>query len=198
MSKYTSYNGTYSLVPDALSITDKLPVGYYRISWNEKEGYSLIKTNELSLDEKVYGVHESKVNKVVESYKKFNRSLGIILSGDKGIGKSLFAKMLCIKMINLGHPIIFVDTFYPGIGAFLDTLDKDVVLLFDEFDKSFKEPSRYSSNNDDKPSKQDSLLSLFDGTSNIKRMYIVTCNDYKNINEFLVRSEEHTSELQSR
>ena len=46
---------------------------------------------------KIYGVHTEKVFKVLNSFEKVNRSLGVILSGDKGIGKSLFAKLLAIE-----------------------------------------------------------------------------------------------------
>ena len=35
---------------------------------------------------------KSKANKVLKSFALFKRSMGVILSGDKGIGKSLFAR----------------------------------------------------------------------------------------------------------
>ena len=40
-----------------------------------------------------------KVKKVLHAFERFQRSLGTILSGDKGIGKSVFAKLLCQKDI---------------------------------------------------------------------------------------------------
>ena len=46
----------------------------------------------MHVTEKAYGVHTEKLEKVMDSFKLFSRSLGVILSGDKGIGKSLFAK----------------------------------------------------------------------------------------------------------
>ena len=44
--------------------------------------------------EKVYGIHPKKADKVFKAFTKFERNLGVILSGDKGIGKSLFARIL--------------------------------------------------------------------------------------------------------
>lgn len=44
---------------------------------------------DLVVKEKVYGVHPEKADKVIAAFAMFERNLGVILSGDKGIGKSL-------------------------------------------------------------------------------------------------------------
>lgn len=133
------------------------------------------------MSEKVYGVHEAKVNKVMNGFKSFARSLGVILSGDKGIGKSLFAKMLCAKAVSEGYPVIVCDTCYPGIAHFIDSIDQELVVLFDEFDKTFK-----SSKDSEKQDAQAAMLSLFDGVSMNKKLFCVTCNDLSKLNDFLV------------
>ena len=82
--------------------------------------------------------------------------LGVILSGDKGIGKSLFSKMLGIKAKESGIPVILVDEYIPGIANFLDDIEQTVMVLFDEYDKTFDE-KKYNC--------QAEMLSLFDGMS---------------------------------
>ena len=186
--KYLEFDGELQLAPDTTKTFKELPKGFYRIKYDEKhQAYSLVRSNPLTVNEKVYGVHQEKVDKVLRSFNRTDRSLGVILSGDKGIGKSLFARMLCSAMDEISYPVIIVDSYYPGIGRFLDTIDTECVYFFDEFDKIFKESKdHYRSEDDNNPSKQDVLLSLFDGTSNTKRLFLVTCNDYRNINGFLV------------
>lgn len=100
------------------------------------------------------------------------------MSGDKGIGKSLFAKMLCQKATENGYPVIIVDEAHRGIARFIESIEQECVVLFDEFDKIF----RTNKEND----VQAKLLSLFDGTAGGKKMYIVTCNELRGLNDYIV------------
>ena len=60
--------------------------------------FSLLEAHDFEIPEtKIYGQHLDKVKKVLNSMDKMNRNLGVILSGDKGIGKSLFFKCLGLK-----------------------------------------------------------------------------------------------------
>ena len=117
-------------------------------------------------------------NRLDPLIKVFKRNLGVILSGDKGIGKSLTAKMISIEALKQGYPTILVDEFYPGIASFIESINQEVVILFDEFDKTFK--------NQDDCNPQDTMLSLFDGTTVGKKLFIVTCNRLNGLNDYLV------------
>ena len=169
-------NETYKIYNNHVKIYNELPSKIYKVQFNEMEGFSLEETGDLTItDSKIYGVHLDKVNKVLTNYKKFERNLGVILSGDKGIGKSLFARLLSIESVKNNYPVIIVDRFIPGISNFIDSIDQEVVVLFDEFDKSFKEEKC-----------QTSLLSLFDGLSSNKKLFIITCNSVYGLNGFLI------------
>ncbi len=168
----------YSIASGEVETYDLLSNKTYVVMYNEKEGFYLMEHPNIEVSEKVYGVHDCKVKKVIRSFENFERSLGIILSGAKGIGKSVFAKMLCQKLVVKGYPIIIVDAAYHGIARFIENIDQECVILFDEFDKIFK-----SSRDDDMQSK---LLSLFDGTAGGKKMYIVTCNELSGLNNYIL------------
>lgn len=85
----------YNVYPDDLKSYDRLPADYYVVRFSLNAGFFLEKYSEFQMTEsKIYGVHLEKVKKVLASFKMFNRNLGVILSGDKGIGKSLFARLL--------------------------------------------------------------------------------------------------------
>ena len=127
----------YELYDDSLRTYDSLPVQTYVVRFSKTSGFYLESHNNLAVNEKIYGVHEKKVDKVISSFGKFDRSLGVILSGDKGIGKSVFARMVCQKAIACGIPVIIVDSYNPGIAAYLESIEQDIMVLFDEFDKTF-------------------------------------------------------------
>ena len=171
----------YRVYDNSVKLFNGLPAQIYGIRFDPMKGYSLCKYSDIAINEKVYGVHEAKVNKALGSFKAFNRSLGIILSGDKGIGKSLFAKMLCNKAVEEGYPVIICDADYPGLAHFIDSIDQECVVFFDEFDKTFK-TNEMSSNND----AQAAMLSLFDGVSMNKKLFCITCNDTSGLNNFLI------------
>lgn len=101
MKAISQGDNTYDIFDDSLRVYDKLPAQSYVVRFSDRRGFYLSKYTEMDInEEKVYGVHLDKVNKVMNSFSEMNRSLGVILSGDKGIGKSLFAKMLSVVTCN--------------------------------------------------------------------------------------------------
>lgn len=170
----------FKIFGDDLVVKDHLPEGVYKIYYNSQEGWSMGKIEDtFSIEEKVYGIHKEKSEKVMDAFIMSNRSLGVLLSGHKGIGKSLFAKMLCIDAIwKLCIPVVVVDYYIPGIADFIAGLEQQVCVLFDEFDKMFAKKG------DVDP--QAEFLSLFDGVSQQKHLYIITTNSLQTINDYLV------------
>lgn len=177
-------NGTiYEIRDNTIEINDRLPAQTYIVRFNKMTGFYMERYPDLAVkEEKIYGAHTAKVSKVLRTFSRFDRNLGIILSGNKGIGKSLFAKITCIESIKQGLPVIIVDSFIPGIASYLEKIDQEVVVLFDEFDKTFGD-IRTSENEADP---QAGLLSLFDGISSGKKMFIITCNKLNRLNDYLV------------
>lgn len=173
----------YRVFDDSLKTYDRFPVQSYIVRFDKMQGFYLEKYTDLEVnEEKVYGVHNEKVKKVFDAFQSFERNLGVILSGAKGIGKSLFARMLSIKAVENGYPLIVVDRFIPGIASYLESIEQEVVVLFDEFDKTFGEVK--VSENQATP--QSTLLSLFDGVSGGKKLFVVTCNELRYLNDFLI------------
>ena len=168
----------YTIYDSSIDTYDLLPSKTYVVCYDQREGCFLVERENIEVTEKTYGEHLKKLDKVMSSFKEFDRSLGVILSGDKGIGKSVFAKLVCQEAVKTGLPVILVEACVPGIGSFIESIKQECVVLFDEFDKTFR-----SRRDDDDQAK---LLSLFDGTSGGKKLYIVTCNELYGLNDYIV------------
>ena len=169
----------YRIFNNAITTYDQLPPKTYRVDYDpDTRTFSLLEAHDFEIPEtKIYGQHLDKVKKVLNAMDKMNRNLGVILSGDKGIGKSLFSKCLGLKARKKGIPVILVNEYNEGIANFLEEIEQTVMILFDEYDKTF---------NDKKYNCQAEMLSLFDGVSAGKKLFVITCNEIQSLSQYLI------------
>lgn len=178
--KVINSGNSYEIYDDNLQTFDQLPAKTYKVTFNPMTGYSLISVSDFETTEPIiYGDRMKKIDKVFNAFDHTNRSLGVILSGDKGIGKSLFTQILSTEANKKNLPVILVTNAYPGIADFLDTIEQECLILFDEFDKVF-------TSKENEKNSQNQLLSLFDGLSQQKRIYAITINKLYNVSEFMI------------
>lgn len=162
-----------------------LPANTYALDFDQMKGFSLKIHNDLVVNEKIYGPYAKKVQKVMNSFNVSNRNLGIILSGPKGVGKSVFARLLAEEGKKVDLPLIIVSNNYPGLSDYISSIQQECIILFDEFEKMFSK-GMPNIRGEEGPGAQDSLLSLFDGIDNGKKLYVVTCNNYSDLSTYLL------------
>lgn len=154
---------------------ETLPKGVYNLNVSPG-GFYLTKTSDFKLPEKVYG-DLSPVDRWLKTYEEKTRNVGILLSGLKGGGKTITAKLLAIKA---NKPVIVIGQSFHG-PEFTDFITDpalgDCVIFIDEFEKI------YRANNDEDGN--DSLLSLLDGPYETHHLFIFTVNQ-TNINSNLI------------
>lgn len=181
--KVISVGKRFEIYDDSLQHFDQLPAKAYSVRYSKETGFYLEEHLPIEInEEKIYGVHTEKIAKVMNSFAITNRSLGVILSGDKGIGKSLFSKMMMIESVNKGMPVIIVDEYIRGIASYIEKIEQESMIMFDEFDKTFVN----GDTEDGETNGQIELLSLFDGISQGKKLFVITCNNIYGINEYLI------------
>lgn len=180
MSMNVVHSGnTFQIYGDSLKTYGQLPAGTYEVGFSKFSGFFLTSHNNLTVnEEKVYGNTEQKVRKVLHSFARVDRNFGVILSGRKGIGKSLFARLLAVHAMEIGIPLILVTEYYPGIANFLASIEQEVIVLFDEFDKTFASK--------DSSAPQEELLPMFDGLDGGKKLFVVTCNEVNRLSSYLL------------
>jgi len=181
-STYIETGSRIRVYDSAVHAHPALPLGTYRVQFNPKEGFSLLRVENLTVgSEKVYGHRDRKVEKIFRSYQRTDRSLGVMLSGDKGQGKSLFLRMVAEQALSEQIPVVLVTEDAEGIADFIDTLD-ECLIIFDEFEKIFSHGHRSQFDT----SRQNQFLSLFDGMSAVKRIYCLTVNDVQDVSAYIV------------
>ena len=170
---------TFQIYSNALKTYEKLPLGTYDVCFHKMMGFYLTSHPDLVVnEEKIYGSTPAKVEKVLRGFQAVDRNFGVILSGRKGIGKSLFARQLAVRAKDYNLPLIIVSCYYPGIADFLSSIDQEVIVLFDEFEKTFADQEHVNP--------QEEMLPLFDGIDNGKKLFIITCNEVHKLNSYLI------------
>lgn len=153
---------------DVVTFTDTLPAGFYQVSFDPKQGYYLEDTDGWSRPKKVYGNVGKRVDRVMNTFIDRPNGTGILLSGEKGSGKTLFARLLSLEAIDKGFPVIIVSSPYCGddFNEFIQSIDQPALVLFDEFEKVYEEKRL-----------QSSMLTLLDGVYPSKKLYVLTVNE---------------------
>lgn len=183
MKVISTNNSKFYIFKDGTTTYDYLPCGYYTVNFSKQEGFYLEKSVPFNVNQRLYGTHKSKVDKIINAYKHSTSNFGVILSGDKGLGKSLAMRLLAQRLYKQNYPVIIVNTYIYGIADFLHNITCDCAILFDEFDKVFK---NRSDPEDKSVNPQEELLSLFDGLDEYHRLFVITANKIHDINEYFL------------
>ena len=167
-------NNIFKKVNGDFSTIDHLPLGVYNVGLS-LEGWYLEKyAEEFTFDYKIYGLETEFCEHVIKTFENTTGNLGIMLTGTKGTGKTVTAKLLA-NAFKL--PVIIVKDMggnNQGMIEYFSSFNFDSILFFDEFEKNF-------SNEDS------TILQIMDGVYNIgyRKIFLLTTNQMT-VNENLV------------
>ncbi len=151
----------------ALDMHEVLPAGNYVIKQDDRGDLFLESINPFTFKGKQYGNLPTLGERIHTTFMDRDMSTGVMLTGEKGSGKSLLAKLVCMRALAAGIPTIVINAPWCGdkFNAFITAIKQPAVVLFDEFEKVY--------DNED----QEKILTLLDGVFPSKKLFIITCND---------------------
>lgn len=155
----------YSVTEESYEIHENLPLGVYQLTKRLDGEYDLIKIKDLSLPNKLYG-DLSIVDKWIKSFNTFDKNLGILLSGLKGSGKTIYAKKFCVDS---KRPVILINEPISGEGFNRILSAKELngsVIFIDEYEKIYNDSD-----------KENLLLSILDGQVDNHLAFVLTVNE---------------------
>lgn len=165
-------NGVIDITHGDVIIHDTLPDGTYRI---KPDGYGKLHIHRSETIARpardVSGDMARRVTKVFNRFDKRDTSLGVLMSGARGIGKTTLVKALAQACHDRGIPVLIIDKYYQGLAEYIMKLDVVCMCVFDEFEKMFT------------AEEQARLLTVFDGLNATKHLNVVTCNDARMLDD---------------
>lgn len=161
---------------EALDLHDKLPGGHYTVKFNQQAGvYYLEQIEGFEIKGKVYGASKRTASRILNTFKSRTNSTGVMLTGEKGSGKTMLAKLLSLEALEEDIPTIVINQPHCGeeFNGFMQMIEQPAIVVFDEFEKVYDHD------------KQESLLTLLDGVYPSKKLFVLTCNNVWRVNEHM-------------
>ena len=176
--KYVDNNTTAHIIKhDVSNIKDTLPPGLWKVAFNPMTGFYLTKElRDIELPEHIFGSSKKQLELITSRFERDNKSMGVLLTGDKGTGKTLLASQLIDYYVDKGYPVILMDDSFEHMDSALSNFISQIsnaIFLFDEFEKVFSNDA------------QQYLLNFFDEKSNMNRLSIAISNS-RAISEFML------------
>ena len=147
----------------------------YNLMYERYEGFGYLEEDgKLTTPNRIYssGIENELIDRVLTYFHDNNKSVGVLLEGLKGSGKTL----TCKRIANRSElPIIVVDAMFPSVKLteFFTKVTTDVVIIFDEVEKN------RNWNSED-------LLSFLDGIQDTcKKIVLMTCNKSTDLSNYL-------------
>jgi ATPase family associated with various cellular activities (AAA) len=169
MTYFLKNGNTYRIsAKEALDLHEALPAGNYIIKENPMSGELFLEhIGDFEIKGKTYGDHTRNADRILRTFMDRPNTTGVMLTGEKGSGKSLLAKQVSINGAKKNIPTIVINAPWHGdkFNSFIQTIEQECIVLFDEFEKT------YDSN------EQEAILTLLDGVFPSKKLFMLTCND---------------------
>lgn len=157
-----------------LKALEEIPKGNWLLKFDPQKGFYLEDSPDFKLPPKIYGDAEALAERYLNTFSRENGNLGILLTGLKGTGKSVTAKITATRS---ELPVIIITEPFEGdeFKSFLSNIKQPVVVFIDEFEKVFYDTIL-----------QNNFLTILDGVFEGRKLFIFTSNEKGKINRYML------------
>jgi hypothetical protein len=176
MTYFLKQGNTYKVSSkEAMDLHEVLPAGNYVIKKDMFDNFFLEEIDRFEIKGKVYGDTNKRADRILKTFADRSVSTGVMLTGEKGSGKTLLAKMLSVKGYEQRIPTIVINAAWCGdkFNSLIQSIEQPVIVVFDEFEKVYDEHE------------QEAMLTLLDGVYPSKKLFVLTCNDKWRVNSHM-------------
>lgn len=152
---------------ESIDLTNTLAPGNYVVKMDCNDNLYIEQVDDFKVSGKLYGDVGKNAARILNTFDQRPNATGVMLSGEKGSGKTLLSKMISLEGAKLGYPTIIINSPWKGdqFNTLIQSIEQPAIILFDEFEKVYDK--------DD----QEEILTLLDGVFPSKKLFILTCND---------------------
>ncbi len=152
---------------EALDLHEKLPAGNYTIQKDTFGNLYLEHIGNFTAPTKIYGDCLKNTDRIINTFLERPTTTGVMMTGEKGSGKTLLTKNVCMELAKQDIPTIVINAPWCGdaFNTFIQNIDQPCAILFDEFEKVYERDE------------QEQILTLLDGVFPTKKLFLLTCND---------------------
>jgi hypothetical protein len=168
MSYYMKSGNTFRIATkESMDLHESLPAGNYVVKQDPFENFYIEQIASFDIPARMYGDTIKNTNRIINSFWNRDKSTGVMLVGEKGSGKTLLSKNICIELAKQNVPTIVVNAPWHGdkFNTLIQSIQQPCIVMFDEFEKVY--------NSDE----QEELLTLLDGIYSTKKLFMLTSND---------------------
>lgn len=166
---------------NASAVVHKLPSAVYQLNFDTRSNnYYYEKIENFTLPEKLYGSINKIADRIWNTFNMMDKSIGALLVGNQGSGKTLLTKFLSDIGLRNNIPTIIISSPFKGENfiASLLNIEDEAIIIFDEFEKVYDRDEK----------EQSQLLTILDGVINTKKLFLFTANkEYKILSTFFNR-----------
>ena len=179
MSYYMKSGNTFRIATkESMDLHEQLPAGNYVVKMDPFDNFFIEQIEDFDTPSKLYGDTTRNTDRIINSFWNRDKSTGVMLVGEKGSGKTLLSKNICIELAKQSVPTIVINAPWHGdkFNTLIQSIEQPCVVLFDEFEKVYNSEE------------QEALLTLLDGIYSSKKLFMLTSNDKWRVDQHMRNS----------